>query len=256
MKRLVLALGVIFSANLHAAQSTTEEVKTDVVETPTSGQNSSVELSFTTAKKASSWGLEVDEWKRYETIMEGPRGYWSPGLDPLTALGVEAKTDAERMRYATLQVIAEFNRVEGELAYQRAYNQAFKKQFPDSVLIGEAQPKQPDFLKHQLPASGLQEVPVTLFVSLNCALCDATVSKAVAGQKRVDVYVIGARSDDAIRKWAASVGIQPQLVQSRQVTLNHNKDELKLVTGQSTVKPEQLPLAFKRVGQAWQKTDI
>lgn len=256
MRRLALVLGVIFSANLHAAQSTTEEVKTDVVETPTSGQNSSVELSFTTAKKANSWGLKADEWKRYETIMEGPRGYWSPGLDPLTALGVEAKTDAERMRYATLQVIAEFNRVEGELAYQRAYNQAFKKQFPDSVLIGEAQPKQPDFLKHQLPASGLQEVPVTLFVSLNCALCDATVSKAVASQKRVDVYVIGAEGDDAIRKWAANVGIQPQQVQRRQITLNHNKDELKLVTGKATVKPEQLPLAFKRVGQAWQKIDI
>ena len=256
MKRLVLALGVIFSANLHAAQSTTEEVKTDVVETPTSGQNSSVELSFTTAKKANSWGLKADEWKRYETIMEGPRGYWSPGLDPLTALGVEAKTDAERMRYATLQVIAEFNRVEGELAYQRAYNQAFKKQFPNSVLIGEAQTTQPDFLKHQLPPSGLQEVPVTLFVSLKCTLCDAIVSKAAASQKRVDVYVMDAPSDDAIRKWAANVGIQPQQVQRRQVTLNHNKDELKLVTGQATVMPEQLPLAFKRVGQAWQKIDI
>ena len=32
MKRLAIALGIIFSANLNAAQPTTEEVKTDVVE--------------------------------------------------------------------------------------------------------------------------------------------------------------------------------------------------------------------------------
>ena len=254
MKRLVLALGVIFSANLHSAQSTTVD-KTNVVGTTASSNTSSTEQSFSVPQKAHPWGLEADEWQRYETIMKGPRGYWSPGLDPLTVLGVEAKTDAERMRYAKLQVIAEFNRVEGELAYQRAYNQAFKEQFPDNVLIGEAQPS-PDFLKHQLPSGGLQEIPVTLFVSLDCTLCSAVVSKFAGSQKRVDVYVIDAPSDDAIREWAASIGIEPQQVQRRLVTLNHNKNELKLVTGQAAVKPEQLPLAFKRVGQAWQKTDI
>ncbi len=39
MRRLALALGVILSANLHAAQSATEEVKADVVETSSSGRH-------------------------------------------------------------------------------------------------------------------------------------------------------------------------------------------------------------------------
>lgn len=255
MKRLPLVLGLIITANLQAAQPDTV-AHSDVVETSISGSTSKAKKSFTSAQKASLWGLDVNEWKRYEAIMEGPRGYWSPGLDPLTVLGIEAKTDAERMRYATLQVIAEFNRVEGELAYQRAYNQAFKEQFPNSVLIGETQPEQPDFLKNLLPHGELQQVPVTLFVSLNCIPCDAIVRKAAASKRRIDVYVIDAPDDDAIRKWANKIGIQPQQVQRRQLTLNHNKDELKLITGQTAIKPEQLPLAFKRVGEAWQKIDI
>lgn len=256
MKRFTLALGLVLSTCLQVQAASTEGVPTQVADTSISSGTASTQLSRTAEQNASIWGLEPDDWKRYETIMEGPRGYWSPGLDPLTVLGIEARTDAERMRYARLQVVAEFNRVEAELAYQRAYDQAFKEQFPDTMLIGDTQSSEPSFLKNQLPPGGLKDVPVTLFVSLNCAKCDAAVTKATANQQRVDVYVIGAPNDAAIRTWAAKVGIQPQQVQRRQVTLNHNKEELKLVTGQDTITLQQLPLAFKRVGQVWQKVDI
>ena len=45
--------------------------------------------------------------------MEGPLGIYSPNLDPLSALGVEARSDEERRRYAEMQVKAEARRVEG-----------------------------------------------------------------------------------------------------------------------------------------------
>lgn len=255
MKRLALILGMACSTSLLAAQSVTEEVKSNITDTSTSGSISNANLNVTNAQKARLWGLEEAEWERYEAIMKGPRGYWSPGLDPLTALGVEAKTETERMRYATLQVVAEFNRVESELAYQRAYNQAFKEQFPNRVLISDTN-GQADFLKHVLPPGQLKEVPITLFITLNCPACDSFVKKTVASKKRLDIYVINASTDNAIRTWANKMGIPPEHVQRRQITLNYNKDELKLITGQATAKPEQLPLAFRRVGQAWQKIDI
>jgi hypothetical protein len=66
------------------------------------------------------WGLRSDEWTRYRELMEGPLGIYSPNLDPLTALGIEARSDDERQRYAELQVQAEARRVEKLLAYQRA----------------------------------------------------------------------------------------------------------------------------------------
>ena len=56
---------------------------------------------------ARDWGLKLEEWTRYRDLMLGPLGVYSPHIDPLTALGIEARTDQERQRYAELQVAAE-----------------------------------------------------------------------------------------------------------------------------------------------------
>ncbi|HNH65053.1 MAG TPA: TIGR03759 family integrating conjugative element protein, partial [Thauera aminoaromatica] len=53
---------------------------------------------------ARDWGLRPEEWARYRQLMQGPLGIYSPNLDPLTALGIEARSDEERNRYAELQV--------------------------------------------------------------------------------------------------------------------------------------------------------
>lgn len=72
------------------------------------------------AAQAKVWGLTDDEWAKFERLQRGPRQYWSPQLDPLTTLGVEADSDQERQRYAELQVRLEAKRAERELAYQKA----------------------------------------------------------------------------------------------------------------------------------------
>ena len=78
----------------------------------------SAPLGRSDSEQAASWGLTEQEWTRFEKIQAGPRGFWSPNLDPLTALGVEAETVQERQRYAELQVALEAKRAERELAYQ------------------------------------------------------------------------------------------------------------------------------------------
>ena len=47
-------------------------------------------------RAASEWGLQPQEWARYRELMDGPLGIQSPNLDPLSALGIEARTDEER----------------------------------------------------------------------------------------------------------------------------------------------------------------
>jgi hypothetical protein len=47
---------------------------------------------------ARDWGLRTDEWTRYQNLLEGPLGIYSPHLDPLTALGIEARSDDARIR--------------------------------------------------------------------------------------------------------------------------------------------------------------
>ncbi|WP_080034220.1 TIGR03759 family integrating conjugative element protein, partial [Pseudomonas syringae] len=84
---------------------------------------------------ARDWHLSPQEWQRYQTLMQSSRGVYSPGLDPLTALGIEARTDEERRRYAELQVKAEAQRTAKELAYQHAYDDAFKRLYPNQMPI-------------------------------------------------------------------------------------------------------------------------
>ena len=83
-------------------------------------------------RQAREWGLQPEEWARYRQLMQGPLGVYSPQLDPLTALGIEARSEEERRRYAELQVQAEARRVGKTLAYQRAYDAAWQRLFPAS----------------------------------------------------------------------------------------------------------------------------
>ena len=51
-------------------------------------------------QQAGQWGLSQDDYERYQSLMNGPRGIQSPGLDPLSTLGIEARSQAERRQYA------------------------------------------------------------------------------------------------------------------------------------------------------------
>lgn len=254
-----LSMPVVLMADTNSAK--TQQKLTSVENAKTAEKTTTGQFGFTTElqskeQKAKAWGLDTKEWDRYEAIMQGPRGIWSPGLDPLTVLGIEAKSNAERMRYARLQAVVEHDRAEAELAYQKVYDRAFKDLYPEVMLIGEAEPS---FLKNQPPSLLLEQTPTTLFVSLNCASCDTVARKLASksSRERVDIYVIGTEGDDSvIRSWAAKVGIKPEQVRSRQITLNHNQEELNLITGKSAISPKNLPLAFKRVGKQWKKIDI
>ncbi|KTY06313.1 conjugal transfer protein, partial [Salmonella enterica subsp. enterica serovar Senftenberg] len=64
-----------------------------------SPQQTRIEEQTITHTQAQQWGLTDSEWQHYQQLRQGERGIWSPGLDPLTALGVEANNDAERQRF-------------------------------------------------------------------------------------------------------------------------------------------------------------
>ncbi|VTR37433.1 integrating conjugative element protein, PFL_4693 family [Serratia fonticola] len=81
-------------------------------------------------KSAQEWGLTTEEWQRYQQLSKGRRGILSPGLDPITTLGIEARTEEERRHYADLSVKQDFQRVEAELAFQREVNAAWVRVYP------------------------------------------------------------------------------------------------------------------------------
>lgn len=166
-------------------------------------------------RAARDWGLSTDEWTRYGELMQGPLGVYSPNLDPLTALGIEARSVEERRRYAELQVMAEARRIEKTLAYQRAYDEAWQRMHPGLERIALAGDDA------QASADGASRLAV--FVKEDCTRCGPLVQRLQTAGTEFDLYVVGTRQDDGrIRDWARSVRIDPARVREGAITLNHD----------------------------------
>jgi integrating conjugative element protein (TIGR03759 family) len=194
-------------------------------------------------RQAKDWGLQPDEWGRYRQLMQGPLGIYSPNLDPLTALGIEARSDLERRHYAELQVQAEARRVEKTLAYQRAYDAAWQR-------------LQPGLLRVNLPganqkpgATSRPDGRLAVFIKDNCSSCDEQVKQLQAAGTVFDLYMVGSRqSDSHIRQWATRVNIDPAKVRSRTITLNHDNGRWL-----SLGLPGDLPAVVNEVNGQWQR---
>ncbi|MDU9402628.1 TIGR03759 family integrating conjugative element protein [Pseudomonas sp. zfem004] len=205
-------------------------------------------------RAAQEWGLTSKEYERYQEVMQGPRGVYSPGLDPLTALGIEARSDSERRRFAELQVQAERQRVDRELAYQRAYDEAYQRLFPGikAIEISSSPTAQAG------SGSGAGPLPeptlegngrLALFVKDDCLPCIDQVKRLQASQTPFDLYFVGSQNDDErIRRWAILAGVDPSTVKSRLITLNHDQGRwIRLGLGGS------LPAAVTKVNGSWRR---
>ncbi len=193
------------------------------------------------AEQAKAWGLTDDEWAAFERLQTGPRHYWSPQLDPLTTLGVEANSDQERQRYAELQVRLEARRAERELAYQKAYSAAWARLFPG------LQPVQG--MSDDAAPPGTSRTAI--FVEEHCAACVNGLQQWLQGGARLDVYLVGSQGNDArLRQWAKEAGITAAQVSGGQVTLNHDRGRW-FALGAS----RPLPARYQQVDGKWQRID-
>ncbi|WP_448144762.1 TIGR03759 family integrating conjugative element protein [Pseudomonas silesiensis] len=213
---------------------TTQSVTRDTPSTP---------LERSRTAQAANWGLTEQEWSRFEHIQAGPRGFWSPNLDPLTALGIEAETDQARQRYAELQVTLEAKRAERELAYQNAYTTAWAKLFPGLLPI--------QGMSSSSPSSSPVATRPALFVEDQCPACTADAQRLQSSNVAFDIYLVGSQGEDErVRTWARQAGIDPARVQRRQITLNHDRGHWF-----SLGAPGSLPMTFQQVNGQWQRLD-
>ena len=167
-------------------------------------------LRSDSARRAAAWDLSVDDWTRYEALMRGRRGVWTPGADPLLVLGAHARSEPERRRFAEAFVLAEHQRVEGELAFERAVQAAWTRLFPGQLRIAAP----------AAPPAGVAE-RYALVVDRDCAGCEPTVRTYLASGLPLDLYVRGAADDADLRAWADAHGVDPARVLGGTVTVNH-----------------------------------
>jgi len=221
------AVGIVMLVN--AGQTATADTQrppfdqTKVVTTP---------LSPVEKARAEAWDLSDTEWRRYRSLMDGIRGSISPAtLSPVEVLGIHARDEAERRRYAERWARLMREDAERILAFQHAYDQAWQRLFPAEPLIDLAR------LPHE-KASDVALQPndrVLFFTRPDCASCDVLLQrllKRVDSVAGVDIYLLGLPRDDdtAVRDWAERQSIKPDWVRSRRVTLNHDGGALSELT--------------------------
>ena len=194
--------------------------------------------------RGNQWGLKKDELNRANLLLKETRQYISDKqITPIEVLGIHARSDEERERYARLWaefMLADANRI---LQFQQAYDVAMRELVSNQPLIELA--KLPPRRSH-LP-SVVQTDRLVVFISIGCDRCSFVIDKVlnaldlVAG---IDFYFKGLTEQDApqMRQWALQQRINPRLVQSKKITLNPDNGLLAQVNPRAI----QLPVLMKR----------
>ena len=243
-KPVVLLCVLVASHTVTATELSQSQIKD-------TGQDSSHKatnvLSATDLAHARLWGLSETEWRRYKQLMQGIRGSISPStISPIEVLGIHARDDAERQRYAEVWARAMYEDAGRILAFQRAYDAAAKRLYPNVSLIDVS----------RLP--GKREAKKTFqsgdrllfFTRPDCPACDLLLNKLLKRIDEVsgiDIYLtdVDKGDDAAVRNWATTHKIDPDWVRSRRITLNHEGGALdKLTQGQGEV-----PSVLRRRGE-------
>jgi len=175
----------------------------------------------------SQWGLNDTEWQRYQLLMGGIRGSISqPSLSPLEALGIHAETDEEQRGYAKRLAKVMHDDAERVLAFARVYQEESNKLYPNADIIDKA------LLGLSVPTPSTANTPLQqgdriLFFTRTgqCQPCGKQLSALAKATQhtnvQIDVYVIGADNDEAIRAWAATQPFDHARLANKTLTLNH-----------------------------------
>lgn len=174
------------------------------------------------------WNLTSKEYERFLEILSGPFGYYSPNLEknPILALGLGARTDDERERYARQYVQMEFDKNVAILAFQQTVNTEWERAFPSSLAAAGMDGTNQHYVSSQAGAP----TRLKFYVTVDCKRCNAEFERlydeAMQGGPAVDVYFAGNPSQEAIRQWAAAQGVVSNHVNVlRLVTLNYADKE-------------------------------
>jgi len=232
-KNKLLSIAFILAVNTQIMAATSQQAVT--YSNQKKSDLSGYEYNQTENKPWEVWRLTEQDWTKYQNLMAGPRGIWSPNLDPLTVLGVEAKTEQERRLYARKLAVIEFERAEKELAFQRTYDRAMKTLYPRIQMIDINKLPQSTTPK-KLKLADIHKKERLMFFTqkdecLSCRFAEKQILEWIKQDGSVDIYLSGVRKDSDIRNWARKNSIDPKWVKNRRVTLNYDKGNLFKMTG-------------------------
>ena len=237
LQAAILIAAHVVSAQAQTGRTTTSATTTQAAQTQAESADQSL---------ARHWGLTLDDYRRYQGLMKGIRGAISdPRISPIEVLGIHARDDAERRRYAEMFARLMAEDTQRVLQFQLEYDRAFRRLHPQLVAFDSSSARLPNVRTMasaprsaaQAPAAasasafaGMSRPPavapgdrVLVFTRADCPECDQLVQRAAsaAGQGvAVDLYLVGARSMDEAQGYARRVALDAALVNAGRVTLN------------------------------------
>ncbi len=128
----------LYAANATSTQTSTTQVGSRGTSPQQGGQSQAANTQVTAAEQLKSqfWGLSIDEVRRADLLMKGPRGaFSSPQITPVEVLGIHARDEAERQKYAELFARILRSDTERVLAWSTAHAQAMAKLYPNDPVI-------------------------------------------------------------------------------------------------------------------------
>ena len=248
---LLFGLGVADAGSESTAKSNTEK--------------SEISLSELNMTRAKEWGLSLEDYEKSLTLREGVGSYWDDSTDPITMLGIHAKTTSKRRYYAEKLVHFEHEMYGKLQAFENAHGEAWKRLYPKASKFDFSENRKDrsfdsnDIIpvsEDALPVQQSDFIPdlgrLAYFVNVPCRQCEETVTRLIRGAltNPVDIYIINASDDKQIQHWAMQMQIPIELVQRNAITLNH-ADGLQHQAGISNfpVLTERTEKGYVRINQ-------
>lgn len=112
-----------------AAKAQTQQVQTRIDKVqPQAARENGLALDNNDRVVAEIWGLSDEEMRRAKVLLQGPRASFSvPNISPVEALGIHARDEAERQKYADKFARAVFEDLKRTLAFGQAYQTAITR---------------------------------------------------------------------------------------------------------------------------------
>lgn len=227
----------------------------DVVNTIT--QNTVSQNTVVQSGTAKDWHLTEAEWNHYLLLMQGSSGKYYAHLSPVEVLGINAETNEDLSHFAEVAVKHEHEKIENELRFDRAFNEAAKRLYPNEPIIKpfDMTPYTPIPKNTAQSPSDLRSgdhVVVFADVKANLPLLRSLIDRIKTTPGLVlDIYCLNAADANAIRSWAKANEVPQELVASNRITLNADNGKFN-----STVKNGALPYTLLVRGNRSQVIDM
>lgn len=179
--------------------------------------NTNVETTSIDQFSQEFWGLTNDEWAQYEQIKSIAKSLGQAETTPVEVLGIFAKTESERKRFAQAYVKRMDAYVANLQHFQRVTSEIQSQHYKDIPMLD------PDRINQIMDSPMRSNDRVQFFTKLNCSSCDLILLKLIR-QVRMYGSNLDVFFDDAtvaeVQQYSKDKKVPENLVATGQVTLN------------------------------------